>query len=150
MNTPSVDQQQVAAAAQIERQSDRYGKSHILADTAEMEVGLGGVNLAPAAKALDVATGGGHAAVYLARRGWRVPEGEVFAFGTNVRAPSFVWTELVIADREKLLAEFPGHTELIKRLTARRESPNPALPAPDSVTPAAGALLSPPSGAADR
>jgi len=63
VNTPSVDQQQVAAAAQIERQSDRYGKSHILADTAEMEVGLGGVNLAPAAKALDVATGGGHAAV---------------------------------------------------------------------------------------
>jgi len=69
---------------------------------------LGGVNLAPAAKALDVATGGGHGRS-LSRAPWLAGPGrEVFAFGTNVRAPSFVWTELVIADREKLLASSRG------------------------------------------
>jgi predicted cupin superfamily sugar epimerase len=83
-------------------------------------------------------------------QGAELPEGEAFAFGTNVCAPSFVWTELVIADREKLLAEFPGHTELIKRLTPRRESPNPALPTPASVTPAAGAPVAPAPSVAGR
>src|ERR1017187_6662574 len=72
MNDPALDQQQAAAAEQFERQSDRYGKSHILADTADLAAGLGGLNPSADATALDVATGGGHAAVYLARRGWRV------------------------------------------------------------------------------
>jgi ubiquinone/menaquinone biosynthesis C-methylase UbiE len=77
MNDPFLDQRQAAAAAQFERQSDRYGKSHILADTADMEAGLEGLNPAPGATALDVATGGGHAAVFLARRGWQVTAGDI-------------------------------------------------------------------------
>src|SRR5271165_1760338 len=77
MNDPALDQRQAAAAAQFERQSDRYGKSHILADTADVEAGLGGLNPAPDATALDVATGGGHTAVFLARRGWRVTAGDI-------------------------------------------------------------------------
>ena len=81
-------------------------------------------------------------------QGAELPEGEAFAFGTNVCAPGFVWTELVIADREKLLAEFPGHMELIRRLTPSGESPNPALSTPASGTPAAGAPVAPPCGKA--
>jgi ubiquinone/menaquinone biosynthesis C-methylase UbiE len=77
MNDPSLDQRQATAAAQFERQSDRYGKSHILADTADMEAGLEGLNPSPGAAALDVATGGGHAAVFLARRGWHVTAGDI-------------------------------------------------------------------------
>ena len=77
MSNSSLDQRQAAAAAQFERQSDRYGKSHILADTADMESALEGINPSPYATALDVATGGGHAAVFLARHGWKVTAGDI-------------------------------------------------------------------------
>lgn len=72
MSDNSLDSKQSASAAQFNRQSDRYGKSHILADTQDVALGLEGI-LAPAGgKALDVATGGGHTALWLARHGWKV------------------------------------------------------------------------------
>jgi len=39
----ALDLKQSASAAQFNRQSDRYGKSHILADTQDVEHGLDGV-----------------------------------------------------------------------------------------------------------
>jgi SAM-dependent methyltransferase len=80
MHRPSqsnFDGAQSASAAQFDRQSDRYGKSHILADTSDVAEVLAGVSPAPSARALDVATGGGHTALYAARRGWRVTAGDV-------------------------------------------------------------------------
>jgi ubiquinone/menaquinone biosynthesis C-methylase UbiE len=74
----SLDAAQAAAAAQFDRQSDRYGKSHILADTSDVPAAL--EELAPPAgggSALDVATGGGHTALFLARQGWNVTAGDV-------------------------------------------------------------------------
>lgn len=74
---PSLDASQAASAAQFNRQSDRYGKTHILADTGDIERALDSVPPSPGATALDVATGGGHTALYLARRGWRVTAGDI-------------------------------------------------------------------------
>jgi ubiquinone/menaquinone biosynthesis C-methylase UbiE len=71
------DAAQAASAAQFDRQSDRYGKSHILADTSDVAEVLGGVSPAAGARALDVATGGGHTALCLARMGWSVTAGDV-------------------------------------------------------------------------
>jgi ubiquinone/menaquinone biosynthesis C-methylase UbiE len=73
----SLDPAQAASAAQFDRQSDRYGKSHILADTYDVAAALEGLAVPPGATALDVATGGGHTALYLARRGWRVTAGDI-------------------------------------------------------------------------
>lgn len=73
----SLDQNQSASAAQFNRQSDRYGKSHILADTQDVEQGLRDVPLSSGGTALDVATGGGHTALWLARHGWRVTAGDI-------------------------------------------------------------------------
>jgi ubiquinone/menaquinone biosynthesis C-methylase UbiE len=75
----NLDTAQAASAAQFDRQSDRYGKSHILADTSDVAEALAG--LAPGAghRALDVATGGGHTALRLARMGWSVTGGDVSA-----------------------------------------------------------------------
>lgn len=66
-----------AARAQFDRQSDRYGKTHILADTRDVAAGLAGVEPPTGAAALDVATGGGHTALWLARNGWAVTAGDV-------------------------------------------------------------------------
>ena len=74
---PPLDAAQAAAAAQFDRQSDRYGKSHILADTSDVAAALAGVAMPAGGTALDVATGGGHTALYLARQGWRVTAGDI-------------------------------------------------------------------------
>ena len=74
---PALDRAQAASAAQFDRQSDRYGKSHILAETSDVTAGLKGVPVPTGGKALDVATGGGHTALHLAKAGWRVTAGDV-------------------------------------------------------------------------
>ncbi len=77
MATPKLDSAQAASAAQFDKQSDRYGKSHILADTSDVISTLGALAPTPGDKALDIATGGGHTAVTLAGLGWTVTAGDV-------------------------------------------------------------------------
>lgn len=78
MKSP-LDPAQAASAAQFDRQSDRYGKSHILADTKDVAAGLNGIHPSAGATALDVATGGGHTALFLAQLGWKVTAGDISA-----------------------------------------------------------------------
>jgi len=73
----SLDPNQAASAAQFDRRSDCYGKAHILADTRDVAAGLAGVVVPKDGTALDVATGGGHAALFLARQGWKVTAGDI-------------------------------------------------------------------------
>lgn len=68
----SLDERQTASRDQFERQSQKYGKSHILADTSDVADALASVDSLRPGRALDVATGGGHTAVYLAGLGWDV------------------------------------------------------------------------------
>jgi ubiquinone/menaquinone biosynthesis C-methylase UbiE len=77
MKQNSFDAAQTAAAAQFDRQSDQYGKSHILADTRDVASALAEVEIPASGAALDVATGGGHTALYLAKQGWRVTAGDI-------------------------------------------------------------------------
>ncbi len=63
---------QEAAKAQFESRSASYGKTHILADVSDVAGVLDGLSWSPDTQALDVATGGGHTAAYLASRGLRV------------------------------------------------------------------------------
>ena len=72
-----LDAAQAAAAEQFNRQSDRYGKTHILADTHDVAAALAGVYVPRGGTALDVATGGGHTALWLARQGWQVTAGDL-------------------------------------------------------------------------
>src|SRR5512141_2442412 len=73
----TLDSKQSASAAQFTRQSDRYGKSHILADIRDVEQGLRDVSASSGSSALDVATGGGHTALWLARHQWKVTAGDI-------------------------------------------------------------------------
>ncbi len=72
-----LDPTQTAAAAQFDRQSEQYGRSHVLADTADVAAALESVPMPPGGRALDVATGGGHTALALARAGWSVTAGDI-------------------------------------------------------------------------
>ncbi|MFZ4777023.1 MAG: class I SAM-dependent methyltransferase [Terrimicrobiaceae bacterium] len=68
----SLDPLQLASQEQFNRQSRNYGSSHILADVSDVAAALEGVPLPTPGRALDVATGGGHTAVWLASQGWNV------------------------------------------------------------------------------
>jgi len=72
-----LDPIQAASAAQFDRQSHRYGKGHILEQTSDIEGALRHVTLPAGARALDVATGGGHTGLLLAARGYRVTLGDI-------------------------------------------------------------------------
>lgn len=75
--TPTLDAAQAASATQFDRQSDRYGRSHILADVSDISAMLDEVLVPAGGTALDVATGGGHTALWLARKGWDVTAGDI-------------------------------------------------------------------------
>jgi ubiquinone/menaquinone biosynthesis C-methylase UbiE len=77
MKDTQLDSNQSASAEQFNRQSDRYGRSHILADTSDLAAGLAGIGVPPDGVALDVATGGGHTALFLARQGWKIIAGDI-------------------------------------------------------------------------
>jgi len=68
----NLDDSQRASQAQFDRQSTRYGRSHVLADVSDLDVTVEGIEMPDGGAALDVATGGGHTALWLARRGYRV------------------------------------------------------------------------------
>lgn len=63
---------QRAAQEQFQKQSHRYARGHILEDTRDVAAALADVHLAPGSEAVDIATGAGHTAFYLAAAGLRV------------------------------------------------------------------------------
>jgi ubiquinone/menaquinone biosynthesis C-methylase UbiE len=60
---------QRASRNQFARQSDRYGKGHILENVDDVRAALAHMTLPPRARVLDVATGGGHTGLLLASLG---------------------------------------------------------------------------------
>ena len=73
----ALDPIQEASRDQFERHSANYGKSHILANTADIAAALADIEATPGSRALDVATGGGHTAIYLATRGFTVTASDI-------------------------------------------------------------------------
>jgi ubiquinone/menaquinone biosynthesis C-methylase UbiE len=73
----ALDPIQKASRDQFERHSANYGKSHILANTADVASALADIAVMPGSRALDVATGGGHTAIYLATQGFTVMASDI-------------------------------------------------------------------------
>ena len=72
-----LDAIQAASAAQFDKQSQNYGKGHILELTPDVETALKSIPLQKGWRALDVATGGGHTGLLLAARGCEVTLGDL-------------------------------------------------------------------------
>jgi len=68
----NLNEVQRSSQLQFDRQSQRYAKGHILADTADVAELIARVPLRSTGRALDVATGAGHTGLYLAAHGWSV------------------------------------------------------------------------------
>jgi ubiquinone/menaquinone biosynthesis C-methylase UbiE len=74
-----LDARQEASRRQFERQSDRYGKGHLLADVSDLGRALAPVAPRAGQRALDVATGGGHTGAHLASLGLEVTVSDISA-----------------------------------------------------------------------
>ncbi len=73
-----LDSQQAAAQAQFDKRSSQYGSSHmILSHVEDLESLIQHVSLPPKSRALDVATGGGHTALFLAKMGCEVTASDI-------------------------------------------------------------------------
>lgn len=73
----NLDPAQRSSRDQFEARSAHYGGSHILADTSDVSEALAGLTIPSGARALDVATGGGHAALILASLGLQVTASDI-------------------------------------------------------------------------
>ena len=74
-----LDPQQSSSKEQFDRQSLNYGKTHILADTSDVARAFEGISFAKGSRALDVASGGGHTALWLAKAGCSVVASDLSA-----------------------------------------------------------------------
>jgi ubiquinone/menaquinone biosynthesis C-methylase UbiE/glutathione S-transferase len=72
-----LDEMQLASQEQFNERADQYGKSHILADVSDLERAVGDLKFRPGTLALDIATGAGHTAVYLAGKGFKVTASDI-------------------------------------------------------------------------
>jgi len=66
-----------ASRAQFDRQAACYGSGHILRDVSDVAAALDGFRAPQLSPALDVATGAGHTAAYLAGRGIEVTAADI-------------------------------------------------------------------------
>jgi len=98
---------QEAAKAQFESRSDNYGKTHILADVSDVAQALDGLSWPEGSPALDVATGGGHTAVYLAERGLRVIAADISPAMTENAVRLAAERGLTIQGRVHVAEELP-------------------------------------------
>lgn len=65
----NLNEVQRAAQEQFARQSDRYGRGHILQNVEDVHAALSHLTLPERARVLDVATGGGHTGILIASQG---------------------------------------------------------------------------------
>jgi len=68
----ALDSTQLAAQEQFSRQSQRYGRGHILENVADVDEAIGFLSLTQRARVLDVACGAGHTGLRLAELGHSV------------------------------------------------------------------------------
>lgn len=68
----NLDATQLAARDQFARQSQHYGKGHVLQRVDDLEAALPWLRLPASATVLDVATGGGHTGLFFAKLGHQV------------------------------------------------------------------------------
>ena len=96
-----LDDLQLASQHQFGDRADQYGKSHILADTADLEKAIVDLKLRSSTVAVDIATGNGHTAIYLAEKGFKVTASDI--------TPAMLEQAKKLAAEKNLNIEFREH-----------------------------------------
>jgi ubiquinone/menaquinone biosynthesis C-methylase UbiE len=110
---------QRAAQQQFDRQSDRYGKGHILADVSDVRDVLARLAWLKPGRALDVATGAGHTGLYLASVGWQVTLADISAKMLEGAAATARERGLHVETRQHTAETFPDPHSAFDLVTCR-------------------------------
>jgi ubiquinone/menaquinone biosynthesis C-methylase UbiE len=102
-----LDAIQQAAQEQFARQSRNYGRSHILADVSDVCAALKKISLPARSRVLDVATGAGHTALYLASLGHEVTASDLAAPMIERVREAAAERGLTVATRQHPAEELP-------------------------------------------
>ena len=110
---------QQAAEQQFARQSDRYGKGHILENVDDVRAALKHIELSPGSRVLDVATGGGHTGLLLAGLGHDVTLSDITQAMLDRASAAARERGLTVATRLHSAESFPHPNESFDLVTCR-------------------------------
>jgi SAM-dependent methyltransferase len=105
--------------AQFDRQAAFYGSAHILRDVSDVAAALGGFEASLLSPALDVATGAGHTAAYLAGRGIEVTAADISAGMLGEVRKRAAENGLDIVTRQHAAEQAPYADESFRLVTCR-------------------------------
>ena len=114
-----LDDIQRQAQQQFDRQSARYGKDHILADTSDVAAIIARVPRGQGKRALDVATGAGHTGLYLASQGWQMTLADISPSMLERARAAVAERGLAIETREPTAESFPYPDATFDLVTCR-------------------------------
>ena len=110
---------QRTAQRQFDRQSDRYGKGHILSDVADVKNALERLPWLKPGRALDVATGAGHTGLLLADAGWEVTLADISTAMLERAATAAHERGLRVETRQHTAESFPYPDSAFDLVTCR-------------------------------
>ena len=110
---------QQAAEQQFARQSDRYGKGHILENVDDVRAALKHIDLPAGSRVLDVATGGGHTGLLLASLGHDVTLSDITQAMLDRAGAAARERGLKVATRLHSAESFPYPNDFFDLLTCR-------------------------------
>jgi ubiquinone/menaquinone biosynthesis C-methylase UbiE len=114
-----LDDIQRSAKRQFDRQSDRYGKDHILANVEDVKAILARVPPTQGRKALDVATGGGHTGLCLASQGWQVTLADISEAMLDRALAAAQERGLTVETQQHAAESFPNREATFDLVTCR-------------------------------
>lgn len=124
-----LDEIQTAAQQQFAKQSQRYGKGHVLENVDDVREALARIPLPPRARVLDVATGAGHTAFCLAGLGHDVLAADLAAPMLERVNEGAAQRGLSIATQQHAAENFPhasGEFDLVTCRVAAHHFSSPA------------------------
>ncbi len=114
-----LDDVQCASRDQFSRQSEHYGKGHILENVEDVRAALAHLELPACARVLDVATGGGHTGLLLASLGCDVTLSDITQAMLDRAAALAVERGLLVQTRLHSAEQFPDANESFEIVTCR-------------------------------
>jgi ubiquinone/menaquinone biosynthesis C-methylase UbiE len=114
-----MDAIQRAAQEQFARQSDRYGRGHILQNVDDLRAALSHLTLPAGAQVLDVATGGGHTGIFFASLGHHVTLSDLTPAMLEKAAALAVECGFNVRTQQHSAEEFPFANETFDLVACR-------------------------------
>jgi ubiquinone/menaquinone biosynthesis C-methylase UbiE len=119
MAAMKLDAVQQAAQEQFGRQSQHYGRGHVLEDISDVHHAIERMDLPAKAKALDIATGAGHTGLFVASLGHEVTLADISPQMLDHAAEAALARGLTVTTRQHTAEQLPYSNATFDLVTSR-------------------------------